>query len=81
MLSCVIIMTTPKVVLDPIHNRMPVILVPEAESVWLDSRIVDAELLTSLLVPYPADMEAYEVSALVNSPSNDPPEVVARSGC
>jgi putative SOS response-associated peptidase YedK len=34
--------------------------------------------LNSLLVPYPAEeMQAWQVSTLVNSPANDRPEVVA----
>ena len=36
MASCAIVTTTPNAVLQPIHNRMPVILPREAESLWLD---------------------------------------------
>ena len=67
--SCTIITTRPNSLLEPIHNRMPVMLTPRVESVWLDRSIEDPETLTRLLVPYPpSDMEAYEVSTLVNSP-------------
>ena len=64
-----------------IHDRMPVILPRELESLWLDDDMQDPAALTGVLTPYPAGkMEVYEVSTLVNSPSNDGPEVVAPVG-
>ncbi len=55
--------------MKPIHDRMPVILPWNAESIWLDQGVDNAGLLTSLLVPFDAEeMEAYEVPAVVNSP-------------
>ena len=79
--SCTIITTTPNCLIEPIHNRMPVILPQSAESTWLDSNVEDAETLASLLVPYSADdMEAYIVSTLVNSPQNDVPECLQPAG-
>lgn len=77
--SCTIITTTPNAVMEPIHNRMPVILPREAENLWLNTDQAKAGALNALLVPYPAtDMEVYEVSGLVNSPGNDTPDVIAR---
>jgi putative SOS response-associated peptidase YedK len=59
-----------------IHNRMPVILPVGVRDQWLDPGSEETEL-RSLLVPLPADdLEAYEVSTLVNSPRNDSPECV-----
>jgi putative SOS response-associated peptidase YedK len=79
--SCAIITTTPNEVMEPIHNRMPVILPREAERGWLDSHLSDSATLGKLLISYAADnMEAYEVSPLVNSPKNDAPDVIARTG-
>ena len=76
--SCAIITTSANSVMEPIHDRMPVILPGEAESLWLDPRIDDPAVLTSLLAPYPGEeMEAYEVSVLVNSPRHDAPDCVA----
>jgi putative SOS response-associated peptidase YedK len=58
--------------MKPIHDRMPVILSKEAESVWLDPTIQDPALLLPLLVPYPAEeMEVYPVSTWVNNPEHD----------
>ena len=78
--SCTIITTAPNSVMEPIHNRMPVILPREAEGLWLAPGQAQSSSLKTLLVPYPAaDMEAYEVSTLVNSPRNDTPDVMART--
>ena len=76
--SCTIITTIPNTVMEPIHNRMPVILTREAEAEWLDHDESDTGSLRELLVPYPPDdMEVYEISALVNSPKNDVPDIIA----
>jgi putative SOS response-associated peptidase YedK len=59
-----------------IHDRMPVILPPGARDRWLDPSASEIEL-RGLLVPLPAEeLKAYEVSALVNLPSNDSPDCV-----
>ena len=79
--SCTIITTVANDLLRPIHDRMPVILPRELESLWLDHDIQDPAALGDILTPYPAKaMEAYEVSTLVNSPANDGPEVVVPAG-
>ena len=79
--SFAIITTSPNAVIEPIHDRMPVILPPEAVGRWLDLRADDeAQLggLLPLLAPFlSAEMEAYEVSTTVNSPANDGPECIA----
>lgn len=60
-----------------IHDRMPVILTPETENLWLDPKIEDpAKLATALASPGAAALEAVEVSPAVNSPENDGPEVL-----
>jgi putative SOS response-associated peptidase YedK len=67
--------------MEPIYNRMPVILPREVEQVWLDQGIIDSHFLKSLLMPYPAElMIAYEVSALVNSVKNNGPECLVAAG-
>jgi putative SOS response-associated peptidase YedK len=77
--SCTIITTQPNALMAPIHNRMPVILPAEAHSTWLDPTDRRPEDLNTLLKPYPAaEMIAYQVSRLVNSPNNDTPECIAR---
>jgi len=76
--SCTIITTQPNALMEEIHNRMPVILPRESESVWLDPGVDDPSKLTDLLQPYPADaMTARPVSGLVNNARNDFPECIA----
>ena len=76
--SCTIITTEPNELLADIHNRMPVILPPAAYEDWLDPAERSPDQLNDLLRPFPAaDMTAYPVSTLVNSPANDRPECVA----
>lgn len=76
--SCTIITTEPNALMEEIHNRMPVILPRESESVWLDPGVDDPGRLTDLLQPYPADaMTARPVSGLVNNARNDFPECIA----
>ena len=75
--SCAIITTEANELLRPIHDRMPVILPRELESLWLDHEMQEPAVLGGLLTPYPsAAMDSYEVSALVNSHFNDGPEVL-----
>jgi putative SOS response-associated peptidase YedK len=63
-----IITTTPNRLVEPIHNRMPVILKREDERRWLDRNNEDAADLLSLLRPYPEeDMLAYPVSPKVGN--------------
>ena len=58
---------------------MPVILPRDAEDFCLDAAVDDPGALSSVLAPLDADdMEAYEVSTLVNSAANNHPEVIAR---
>jgi putative SOS response-associated peptidase YedK len=70
--TCTIVTTEANALLATFHHRMPVILAPEVEAVWLDPGLSDPEHLRSLLVPYPAEaMEAYPVSPEVNAVGND----------
>lgn len=75
--SCTIITTTPNDLMKSIHNRMPVILPRDAYAEWLDYKQTDANAVTPLLVPYPADkMIAYPVSRRVNNVRYDAPDLV-----
>jgi putative SOS response-associated peptidase YedK len=60
-----------------IHNRMPVIIGRTDEDAWLDPENTKKESLQLLLKPCPSLwLTAVEVSALVNSPKNNGPEVL-----
>ena len=79
--SCTIITTRPNALVEPIHNRMPVILPPAAYEQWLDPAEGSPAQLQPLLRPYPAEeMTAYAVSTLVNSPRNDTPACIVPAG-
>jgi putative SOS response-associated peptidase YedK len=70
--TCTIITTGPNPLMATLHDRMPVILHPKDYAEWLDPAPRSAESLQHLIAAFPAEqMEAYPVSAVVNSPSND----------
>jgi putative SOS response-associated peptidase YedK len=71
-----IITTGPNELMQPIHDRMPVILPLETGKKWLDSKTSSAQL-NELLKPHDADaMSCHPVSPLVNSPKNERPDCV-----
>ncbi|MDG2166966.1 MAG: SOS response-associated peptidase [Opitutales bacterium] len=76
--SCTILTTTPNKVMEPLHDRMPVI-VPESErEEWLNIS-TPRDRLKKLAVPFPEDhMAAYPVSSIVNSPRNNGPECLEK---
>ena len=60
----------------PIHDRMPVVLDPDAESRWLDPARPPDEL-AKLLAPAPDDLlVAREVGDLVNNVREDGPALI-----
>ena len=76
--SCTILTTEPNELMEPIHNRMPVILPSDTYEEWLDAEQPSPESLQGLLVPFDAkQMKAHPVSTYVNRPTNEGPECVA----
>jgi putative SOS response-associated peptidase YedK len=77
LITCCIITTGPNAVMEPIHERMPVILEPGAWEAWLKAENTSADALKALLVPAPADgMTAYRVNAVVNRASAEGEELI-----
>ena len=75
--SCTLLTTEPNELMQPIHNRMPVILDPKDYDLWLDSEVKKPELLQPLLRSYQTEeMTAYPVSKVVNKPTNDTAECI-----
>jgi putative SOS response-associated peptidase YedK len=71
--SCTIITCPANDLVAPLHDRMPVILAPDAHARWLDPK-TDARYL---LKPCPsAWLEAFPVDRRLNSPNNDDPECI-----
>ncbi len=64
--------------LAAIHDRMPVIVPPEAFDLWLDCDAVDATTAAALFVPASDGLlESYAVSSAVNRAANDSPDLIA----
>ncbi len=77
--TCTIITTTPNATMEPIHNRMPVLLPPNAWDAWLDPTNDDVDGLQELLVPAPDSLlTAYAVSTEVNNVRNNNPSLLER---
>ena len=75
--SCSIVTTQANSLVAPVHHRMPVVLSPETEPLWLDPLTEAAETLNPLLTPAPAEeMTCYIVSNAVNSVKNSGPECI-----
>lgn len=75
--SFTIITTEPNELVEPIHNRMPVILGPEDEDPWLDVFRTTFTEARSVLKPLSAElMDTHDVSPVVNSAKYDGPECI-----
>jgi putative SOS response-associated peptidase YedK len=79
--TCTLLTTDPNDVMEPIHNRMPVIVAREDYVQWLgdgnDSSPDDLDQLRHLLRPYDsAAMRAYPISTYVNNVRNEGPRCI-----
>ena len=75
-LSAAIIVGEPNALVSGVHDRMPVMLLPEDYDTWL-SQSKSPDELRALLRPYDASLtEAYAVSRIVNSVKNDTEECI-----
>ncbi|PWW06250.1 putative SOS response-associated peptidase YedK [Paenibacillus cellulosilyticus] len=75
--TCTVLTTSPNELMEPIHNRMPVLLRPEDEPLWLDRKVSDPARLQHLFQPFDESlMDAYPVSASVGSVRNDFAELI-----
>jgi putative SOS response-associated peptidase YedK len=74
-----VLSTTPSELTRQVHDRMPVILRPEAEAVWLDPSIDDPAEVMSVVGTYPAElMEGTDVNPALNKPSFERPDCLTR---
>jgi len=76
--SCTIITTAANETVQPLHDRMPVILPDSDWEQWLDPAVKNAREVLPLLKPYASEaMKAKAVSVIVNSPTRDSPECIS----
>jgi putative SOS response-associated peptidase YedK len=74
-----ILTTDPNELMQPIHNRMPVILEPQDHERWLDPGD-PARPPVDLLRPYPAEkMQAWQVSQRVGNVRNNDTDLLAQA--
>lgn len=72
--SVTILTTEPNGVVEPVHDRMPVVLPADEEATWLEA---GPETRRDLCRPYPGDdLAAYPISTRVNDPGNDDAAVI-----
>jgi len=76
LVSCALITCPPNDLMRPVHDRMPVVLPPDAESTWIDPDAEEGELL-ELLRPAPEDaLRMREVGDDVNDVRKDGPALL-----
>jgi putative SOS response-associated peptidase YedK len=79
MRSCTIVTTGANATVAPVHDRMPVMLAPDAWDRWLDRDLTDGEAVVDLLRPAPDDLlELWPVSPRVNSARHDDERLIER---
>lgn len=69
--SCAIITRAARPPVEAIHDRMPLVLEPEAWDRWLDPGLSDTGELEPFLASRGPDLVAYPVSPYVNDPRHD----------
>ena len=75
--TAAIVTTRANKTLSTIYERMPVIVLPEAFDLWLNTGEVDAATAAALIAPAPDNLlEAYEISTAVNRTANDNPNLL-----
>ncbi|HXD45522.1 MAG TPA: SOS response-associated peptidase [Pseudolabrys sp.] len=76
--TAAIVTTRANKMLSPLHDRMPVIIAPDAFDLWLNCGGVDARTAEALIAPAPeALLEAHPVSTAVNRTANDNAALIA----
>ena len=66
--TCALITTEANALMQPIHNRMPVILSPDEQKIWMNNQEFNKNQLMDLVHPYRVkDLEAYPVTRDMNN--------------
>jgi putative SOS response-associated peptidase YedK len=77
-LASYILMTTrPNELAAKVHDRMPVLLHARDVARWLDPSITEAERVSDLFAPYPAqEMQSHPVARRVSDPESEGPALI-----
>ena len=79
--SCCIVTTSPAAAVAHVHDRMPVIVPPDAYAEWLDPKNEATDRLARLFEPCGRpDLQARPVSRRVNDARNQGPELIEEDG-
>ena len=77
--TCTVITTTANEIMQPLHDRMPVILEKDNYDFWLDREFKDKGKLEEVLLPFePDELQTFPVSTFVNKAGNDAPECIEK---
>lgn len=77
--SFTVITQGPNELMTDIHDRMPAILTPEQEKLWLADDVSPKELI-DMITPYDSEkMEAYPVSKKVGNVRNNDAELIKKA--
>jgi putative SOS response-associated peptidase YedK len=74
--TCTVITTAATDAAGHIHDRMPMVVRPDAIDAWLDPTLTDPARVLDLLATDADELEAYAVSTEVNSVKNNGPELL-----
>ncbi len=75
--TCTILTCAANSTVAPVHDRMPVLLSPEAWDRWLDPDITDIDDIAGLLIPAPPELLTFHpVSTEVNNVRNRGPHLM-----
>lgn len=74
---CMVVTTTPNAILEPFHNRMPVILAPEVRKPWLTQTPLTPENLPGFCRPYPVElMQEYRTDSKMSNSRYKAPDAI-----
>lgn len=76
LLTCTILTKAAEGAMREIHDRVPVVLEPDAVDAWLDPRLEDAAQVADLWAAPTPYLRWHEVSRAVNTPRNNTPDLV-----
>ncbi|MGI3783284.1 MAG: SOS response-associated peptidase [Janthinobacterium lividum] len=74
--TCTVITTEATDAAGHIHDRMPMVVRPDAVDAWLDPTLTDPGRVLDLLATDADELEAYAVSSEVNSVKNNGPDLL-----